>query len=128
MEILYENLLDLTWQQMVMWAIGGLLIYLAIAKDMEPTLLLPIGFGAIMVNLPNSGAVTQIIDGVAEHGALSVLFEAGIANELFPPDPLYRHWRHDRLWPAADQPQADDFRRGSPVRHLLYPVPGLRVL
>ena len=84
MEILYENLLDLTWQQMVMWAIGGLLIYLAIAKDMEPTLLLPIGFGAIMVNLPNSGAITQIVDGVAEHGALSVLFEAGISNELFP--------------------------------------------
>ena len=84
MEILYENLLDITWQQLVMWLIGGLLIYLAIAKEMEPTLLLPIGFGAIMVNLPNSGAVSQMVDGVLQEGALSTLFEAGISNELFP--------------------------------------------
>jgi len=63
-----------------MWAIGGLLIYLAIAKDMEPTLLLPIGFGTILVNLPLSGAVTQ----GEEIGALTTLFEAGIKNELFP--------------------------------------------
>ena len=74
MEILYENLLDITWQQLVMWLIGGLLIYLAIAKEMEPTLLLPIGFGAIMVNLPNSGAVSQMVDGVLQEGALSTLF------------------------------------------------------
>ena len=84
MEILYENLLKLEWQQIVMWAIGGILIFLAIKKDMEPTLLLPIGFGAILVNLPFSGAVTQIVDGAVEEGALSVLFDAGIANELFP--------------------------------------------
>ncbi|MBQ2388719.1 MAG: sodium ion-translocating decarboxylase subunit beta, partial [Clostridia bacterium] len=58
MEILYENLLNVTWQQIVMWAIGGILIYLAIKKEMEPTLLLPIGFGAILVNLPLSGAIT----------------------------------------------------------------------
>jgi len=62
---------------LVMWAIGGILIFLAIKKDMEPTLLLPIGFGAILVNLPLSGAV-------GEEGALSILYEAGIANELFP--------------------------------------------
>ncbi|NLB28775.1 MAG: sodium ion-translocating decarboxylase subunit beta [Clostridiales bacterium] len=67
-----------------MWVIGGILIYLAIKKGMEPTLLLPIGFGAILVNLPLSGAITQIYDGVAEEGALDVLFNAGIANELFP--------------------------------------------
>ena len=67
-----------------MWAIGGLLIYLAIKKDMEPTLLLPIGFGTILVNLPQSGAVTQVIDGVKEIGVIDVLFEAGISNELFP--------------------------------------------
>ena len=84
MEFLYENLLNLTWQHVVMWIIGGVLIYLAIKKDMEPTLLLPLGFGAIMVNLPFSGAVTQFIDGATEHGALSILFNAGIANELFP--------------------------------------------
>ena len=56
MEILIQNFSDITWQQMVMWVIGGLLIYLAIGKKMEPTLLLPMGFGAILVNLPNSGA------------------------------------------------------------------------
>ena len=61
----------------VMWLIGAVLIYLAIVKDMEPTLLLPMGFGAILVNLPFSGAV-------GEEGALTVLFNAGIANELFP--------------------------------------------
>ena len=84
MEILYENLGNLTWQQVVMWAIGGLLIYLAIAKDMEPSLLLPMGFGAILVNLPMSGAIDQLVSGQVERGALSVLYDAGIANELFP--------------------------------------------
>ena len=72
-------------QWLAMWAIGGLLIYLAIKKEMEPTLLLPMGFGAILVNLPFSGAVTQYVDGAAqEAGPLDVLFNAGIANELFP--------------------------------------------
>jgi oxaloacetate decarboxylase beta subunit len=83
-EALYENLLNIQWQQIVMWVIGGLLIYLAIKKDMEPALLLPIGFGAILVNLPLSGAVTQIYDGVAELGVVDLLFNSGIANELFP--------------------------------------------
>ena len=84
MEILYENMLLLDWRQVAMWIIGGILIYLAIKKDMEPTLLLPIGFGAILVNLPLSGAITQEVNGVIQEGALSTLFEAGIANELFP--------------------------------------------
>ena len=84
MEALYENLLNVEWQQLVMWAIGAILIYLAIAKEMEPTLLLPMGFGAILVNLPMSGAVTQIHEGLEEIGAIDVLFNAGIANELFP--------------------------------------------
>ena len=77
---LFANAGNLHWQMVVMWAIGGLLIYLAIKKDMEPSLLLPMGFGAILVNLPNSGAVTQ----GAEEGVLDVLYNAGIANELFP--------------------------------------------
>ncbi len=84
MSIVFENLFMLELQQVIMWAIGGLLIYLAIKKDMEPTLLLPIGFGTILVNLPQSGAVTQVIDGVKEIGIIDVLFEAGISNELFP--------------------------------------------
>ena len=53
MEILYENILCIQWQQLVMWIIGAILIYLAIVKGMEPTLLLPMGFGAILVNLPS---------------------------------------------------------------------------
>ena len=58
LEILYQNILALGehWQMMVMWLIGGVLIFLAIKKEMEPTLLLPMGFGAILVNLPESGA------------------------------------------------------------------------
>ena len=74
MEIIYQNILAINWQMIVMWIIGGVLIYLAIKKDMEPTLLLPMGFGAILVNLPNSGAVET----------LTTLFNAGISNELFP--------------------------------------------
>ena len=88
MEVLYDHLLGIPAESfikmVIMWIIGGVLIYLAIKKEMEPTLLLPMGFGAILVNLPLSGAVTQIYDGVAEVGPIDVLFGAGIANELFP--------------------------------------------
>lgn len=84
MYAIFQNFSNLTWQQVVMWVIGSILIYLAIKKDMEPSLLLPMGFGAILVNIPMSGAVTQVIDGVREIGVLNVLFDAGISNELFP--------------------------------------------
>ena len=76
-DFLYNSFLALTWQQVVMWVIGGVLIYLAIKKEMEPTLLLPLGFGTILVNIPFADAVT-------ETGPLATLFNAGIANELFP--------------------------------------------
>ena len=81
---LFSNCTNITWQQVVMWCLGGLLIFLAIKKNMEPSLLLPMGFGAILVNLPFSGAITQFYETGAEEGPLSVLFDAGIANELFP--------------------------------------------
>lgn len=84
MEVIYQNALNIGWQQVVMWVIGGILIYLAIRRDMEPALLLPMGFGAILVNLPMSGAVTQVYEGVSEIGILDILFQSGIANELFP--------------------------------------------
>ena len=75
MEVLIQNFSDITLPQLIMWGIGALLIYLAISKEMEPTLLLPMGFGAILVNLPNSGAAAVI-----DH-----LFEIGInQHELFP--------------------------------------------
>ena len=81
---LFSNCTNITWQQVVMWCLGGLLIFLAIKKNMEPSLLRPMGFGAILVNLPFSGAITQFYETGAEEGPLSVLFDAGIANELFP--------------------------------------------
>jgi sodium ion-translocating decarboxylase beta subunit len=71
--------LALSWQNLVMMAVGGVLIYLAIAKDYEPVLLLPIGFAAILTNLPLTGITDS-----GEQGFLSVLFQAGIATELFP--------------------------------------------
>ena len=74
---------SIAWQQGVMILIGGLLVFLAIKFEMEPTLLLPMGFGAILVNLPSSGAVDQIFGGELVEGPLNVLFNAGIANELF---------------------------------------------
>ncbi len=83
-EALFGNFSNLNIQQVAMWIIGAVLIYLAIAKDMEPTLLLPMGFGAILVNLPLSGAITQIIGGVEEIGVIDELFNMGISNELFP--------------------------------------------
>ena len=57
--VLFGNFANITWQQVVMWLIGALLIYLAIKKEMEPSLLLPIGFGTILVNLPLSGAIYE---------------------------------------------------------------------
>lgn len=81
---LFSNVTEIQWQMVVMWIIGGLLIWLAIKKEMEPTLLLPMGFGAILVNLPWSGAVDQTYPAGVEHGPIDVLFNAGIANELFP--------------------------------------------
>ena len=80
----FENVTHLDWKQVVMWCIGALLIYLAIKKNMEPSLLLPMGFGAILVNLPLSGAITQIYPTGTEEGVIDLLFNSGIANELFP--------------------------------------------
>ena len=64
--------------------VGAFLMYLAIAKNFEPNLLLAMGFGAILANIPMSYAIDQVIDGQAVEGALSLLFEAGVDNELFP--------------------------------------------
>ena len=74
---LLQGLAALTWQSAVMMAIGGLLIYLAIAREYEPLLLLPIGAGAILANLPLSPMV-------GPDGLLTLLYETGVANELFP--------------------------------------------
>jgi len=78
---LLMGVLGLTIGQVVMFIVGGLLIYLAIAKDYEPMLLLPIGFGAILCNIPFSSA---IMSSTGEPGFLLILKEAGIETELFP--------------------------------------------
>ena len=86
MDFLWSGLLSITWQQVVMYMVGLLLIYLAIEKNYEPALLLPMGFGAILVNLPVSGVLNQFMEGAGEtHGIIQWLFESGIeASEAFP--------------------------------------------
>ena len=86
MEFLWEGLLAITWRQVVMYLVGAALIWLAIQKDYEPALLLPMGFGAILVNLPFSGVLNQTMQGVGEtRGIIQWLFETGIeASEAFP--------------------------------------------
>ena len=70
---LFSNVLNFTWQQGLMIAIGCLLVYLAVKREMEPSLLLPMGFGAVLVNLP-----------MVHTEAIETLFNTGIASELFP--------------------------------------------
>lgn len=77
MEQLLTTIMSITWKQIIMLAIGGGLIYLAIKKDYEPALLLPIGFSTILVNIPFSAAV-------GDEGILTILFNSGIMTELFP--------------------------------------------
>lgn len=84
MEVLFTGFFNISIKEIAMILIGGILIYLAIAKKFEPTLLLPMGFGAIMVNIPLSGAVTQIMQGSHVQGILDLLFLEGIATEVFP--------------------------------------------
>jgi oxaloacetate decarboxylase beta subunit len=80
MQDVFIGFTSITWKMLVMYGIGGILIWLAIKKQYEPMLLLPIGFGAILVNLPLSIAWEH--EGIP--GFLRILYEAGIANELFP--------------------------------------------
>jgi len=86
MSFLFEGFMAVTWQQIVMYAVGILLIYLAISKEYEPSLLLPMGFGAILVNLPFSGVLNQTIEGIGEvQGIIEWLYEIGIhASEAMP--------------------------------------------
>mgnify|MGYP002673763653 FL=1 len=86
MDFLISGLLAITWRQLVMYLIGLLLIYLAIKKEYEPSLLLPMGFGAILVNLPFSSALNQVVSGVGEtQGIVEWLFHIGIeASEALP--------------------------------------------
>ncbi|MEW6184497.1 MAG: sodium ion-translocating decarboxylase subunit beta [Thermodesulfobacteriota bacterium] len=84
LETIYSGLTGLTagfaglqWSNLVMMVIGCLLLYLGIKKDFEPLLLVPIGFGAILVNIP-------LADLMGEHGFLRTIYEFGVITELFP--------------------------------------------
>ncbi len=77
LEGLFVGVAHLDLGKLFMLALGCLLLYLAIARGIEPLLLLPIGFGAILVNIPESGLM-------AEDGVLRTFYNAGVANEVFP--------------------------------------------
>ena len=80
---LLKGLANFSLGNAVMLAIGAVLIYLAIAKEYEPVLLLPIGFGCILANIPLSG-MTANASATAASGMMSILYKAGISTELFP--------------------------------------------
>lgn len=91
MDLTFANLFPalalFTWQHVVMITVGAILIYLAISKEYEPNLLLPMGFGAILVNIPWSSALSiydPTTGKIIEEGVLQVFFEAGILTEIFP--------------------------------------------
>jgi oxaloacetate decarboxylase beta subunit len=77
LEELTKGITNLTWGNLVMISLGGILIALAVVKEYEPVLLLPIGFGCILANIPLTGMS-------AENGLFGVLYKAGISTELFP--------------------------------------------
>lgn len=86
MDFLISGITSITPQQIVMYVIGAVLIWLAISKELEPVLLLPLGFGAILVNLPDSGVLNQTLEGIGEtNGIIQWLFDVGIeASEAMP--------------------------------------------
>lgn len=86
MSFLLEGFTAVTWKQVVMYGVGILLIYLAVKKNYEPSLLLPMGFGAILVNLPFSGVLNQTVEGIGEvQGIIEWLYNIGIsASEAMP--------------------------------------------
>lgn len=86
MSFLLDGIMAVTWQEIVMYVVGVILIYLAVKKEYEPSLLLPMGFGAILVNLPSSGVINQTLSGVGDtSGIIQWLYETTIsASEALP--------------------------------------------
>ena len=85
--VLPGSLTQLSWANLLMIAVGGLLIYLAIAKEYEPVLLIPIGMGAILANIPGAGMgvdLRAVMSGQPTEGIFYTLYQAGIETELFP--------------------------------------------
>ena len=84
MDLIVKIINAVAWESMLMIFIGMLLMYLAIKKNFEPCLLLPMGFGTILANLPLSSAIDQMIGTELVEGGLSMLFRLGISTEIFP--------------------------------------------
>ena len=86
MDFLFEGIMAVTWKQIVMYVIGILLIWLAVRKEYEPSLLLPMGFGPLLVNLPMTGVLDQVLQGgIESRGIRTWLFDVGIsASEAMP--------------------------------------------
>jgi sodium ion-translocating decarboxylase beta subunit len=84
LDLIVKIINAVTWESMLMIFVGMLLMYLAIKKDFEPCLLLPMGFGTILANLPLSSAIDQMIGTELVEGGLSMLFRLGISTEIFP--------------------------------------------
>lgn len=81
------GLVHLTWQNLVMFAVAGTLLYLAVAKGYEPLLLVPIGFGALLANLPNalmSASSAFVADG-GQVPLMQLVYDAGVRTEFLPP-------------------------------------------
>lgn len=84
METLIAGVTSITIPQIIMMLIGAILMYLGIKKEYEPTLLVPMGLGTILVNFPGTGVLTQVVNGVEQEGVFDALFNFGIGTELFP--------------------------------------------
>ncbi|WP_372590544.1 sodium ion-translocating decarboxylase subunit beta [Fervidobacterium pennivorans subsp. carthaginiensis] len=84
MQELLNGIFALSIGNVVMIGVGAFLIYIAISKEYEPALLIPIGFSTILVNIPFSSAIDQWVNGVLHRGVLSIFFDIGIITEIFP--------------------------------------------
>jgi len=84
LSILSDGILSVTFGNILMIVIGFTLLYLGIKKEYEPALLIPIGFSTILVNIPFSSAIDQVVDGVLHRGVLNIFFDIGIITEIFP--------------------------------------------
>jgi Na+-transporting methylmalonyl-CoA/oxaloacetate decarboxylase beta subunit len=109
--LLMKGVNAVTWQSLVMIGVSFVLFYLAIAKDYEPLLLLPIGAGCLLANLPLSPLI-------GDDGMLKIAVRNGRGQRTVSAAHLHRHRRADRLRAAAGEPEVRAARRGRPVRHL----------
>ena len=111
----YTGFYNATYQHFIMIAVGIFFIYLAVAKEFEPMLLIPIGFGMLVGNIPfNMEAGLQV--GIYEQGSVLNILYQGVTSGWYPP--LIFLGSHDRLLGIDFQSEADAYRCGSPIRYL----------